>query len=191
MQGDDPPVDVVDAGADVDHGRGTGLDRGSSARPLSSRRCNAQTLTCQRARSARRAASQLTPHSGEAVVLPVDWAGGAIPGILTQQADWRLNIDVEAHQRQVQARPPHGREHLGSPEVARSTSANTAPASTASAARARSRDFGIQLRAKQKLKGYYGDVTEKQFKQHLSPRPPRMKGDTGQNLIGLLERGST
>ena len=39
-----------------------------------------------------------------------------------------------------------------------------APASTASAARARSRDFGLQLRAKQKLKGYYGDVTEKQFK---------------------------
>ena len=37
-------------------------------------------------------------------------------------------------------------------------------------------DFGLQLRAKQKLKGYYGDVTE------------RIKGDTGQNLIGLLEQ---
>ncbi|HKR24421.1 MAG TPA: 30S ribosomal protein S4 [Allosphingosinicella sp.] len=48
-------------------------------------------------------------------------------------------------------------------------------------------DFGIQLRAKQKLKGYYGDVTEKQFKRAYTDAA-RMKGDTGQNLIGLLER---
>ena len=48
-----------------------------------------------------------------------------------------------------------------------------APASTASAARARCRDFGIQLRAKQKLKGYYGDVTEKQFKQTYQRSQPR------------------
>ena len=48
-------------------------------------------------------------------------------------------------------------------------------------------DFGIQLRAKQKLKGYYGDNTEKQFKKNYF-EASRMKGDTGQNLIGLLER---
>ena len=48
-------------------------------------------------------------------------------------------------------------------------------------------DFGIQLRAKQKLKGYYGDVTEKQFKKTYA-EADRLKGDTGQNLIGLLER---
>ena len=48
-------------------------------------------------------------------------------------------------------------------------------------------DFGIQLRAKQKLKGYYGDVTEKQFK-HCYEEAARMKGDTSQNLIGLLEQ---
>ncbi len=48
-------------------------------------------------------------------------------------------------------------------------------------------DFGIQLRAKQKLKGYYGDVTEKQFKGCYQ-EAARMKGDTGQNLIGLLEQ---
>ncbi|QJU58837.1 30S ribosomal protein S4 [Sphingomonas sp. AP4-R1] len=48
-------------------------------------------------------------------------------------------------------------------------------------------DFGIQLKAKQKLKGYYGDVTEKQFKKAYA-EADRMKGDTGQNLIGLLER---
>ncbi len=48
-------------------------------------------------------------------------------------------------------------------------------------------DFGIQLRAKQKLKGYYGDVTEKQFKRAYK-EAAAMKGDTSQNLIGLLEQ---
>ncbi len=48
-------------------------------------------------------------------------------------------------------------------------------------------DFGIQLRAKQKLKGYYGDLTEKQFKR-VYVEAARVKGDTGENLIGLLER---
>ena len=48
-------------------------------------------------------------------------------------------------------------------------------------------DFGLQLRAKQKLKGYYGDVTEKQFKRTYQ-EASAMKGDASQNLIGLLER---
>jgi len=48
-------------------------------------------------------------------------------------------------------------------------------------------DYGIQLRAKQKLKGYYGEVTEKQFKRTYQ-EAASMKGDTGQNLIGLLEQ---
>jgi len=48
-------------------------------------------------------------------------------------------------------------------------------------------DYGIQLKAKQKLKGSYGDVTEKQFKKYYV-EASRMKGDTSQNLIGLLER---
>ncbi len=48
-------------------------------------------------------------------------------------------------------------------------------------------DFGLQLKAKQKLKGYYGEVTEKQFKAQYT-EAARMKGDTSQNLIGLLER---
>ena len=47
-------------------------------------------------------------------------------------------------------------------------------------------DFGIQLRAKQKLKGYYGDLTEKQFRR-IYTEAERVKGDTGENLIGLLE----
>ncbi|MEM6660683.1 MAG: 30S ribosomal protein S4 [Pseudomonadota bacterium] len=47
-------------------------------------------------------------------------------------------------------------------------------------------DFGLQLRAKQKLKGHYGDLTEKQFRRIYS-EAERRKGDTGENLIGLLE----
>ena len=48
-------------------------------------------------------------------------------------------------------------------------------------------DFCLQLRAKQKLKCYYGDLTEKQFKR-IFGEAARVKGDTGENLIGLLER---
>ncbi|MEI4473628.1 30S ribosomal protein S4 [Frigidibacter sp. MR17.24] len=48
-------------------------------------------------------------------------------------------------------------------------------------------DFGTQLRAKQKLKGYYGDLTEKQFRK-IFAEAERVKGETTENLIGLLER---
>ena len=48
-------------------------------------------------------------------------------------------------------------------------------------------DFGTQLRAMQKLKGYYGDLTEKQFRR-IYAEAERVRGDTGENLIGLLER---
>lgn len=47
-------------------------------------------------------------------------------------------------------------------------------------------DFGLQLMAKQKLKGYYGNITEKQFKRTYQ-EAARMKGNTAENLIGLLE----
>ena len=48
-------------------------------------------------------------------------------------------------------------------------------------------DFGTQLRAKQKLKGYYGNISEKQFRKYYA-EAIRLKGDSGENLIGLLER---
>ncbi len=48
-------------------------------------------------------------------------------------------------------------------------------------------DFGIQLKAKQKLKGYYGNISEKQFRS-IFKEANRIKGDTSENLIGLLER---
>ena len=47
-------------------------------------------------------------------------------------------------------------------------------------------DFGVQLRAKQKLKGYYGDLTEKQFRR-IFAEAERLRGDTGEKLVGLLE----
>ena len=47
-------------------------------------------------------------------------------------------------------------------------------------------DFGLQLRAKQKLKGYYGNLTEKQFSK-IYAEADRRKGNTSENLIGLLE----
>src|SRR6201746_1771994 len=48
-------------------------------------------------------------------------------------------------------------------------------------------DYGVQLKAKQKLRGYYGNITEKQFRG-IYEEAIRMKGDSGANLIGLLER---
>jgi len=48
-------------------------------------------------------------------------------------------------------------------------------------------DYGVQLRAKQKLRGYYGNISERQF-HGIYVEAGRMKGDTGENLIGLLER---
>jgi small subunit ribosomal protein S4 len=48
-------------------------------------------------------------------------------------------------------------------------------------------DFGTQLRAKQKLKGYYGNISEKQFRKYYQ-EAIRMKGDSGDNLVALLER---
>jgi small subunit ribosomal protein S4 len=47
-------------------------------------------------------------------------------------------------------------------------------------------DFGVQLRAKQKLKGYYGNISEKQFRR-IYQEANRLKGDTSENLIGILE----
>ncbi len=48
-------------------------------------------------------------------------------------------------------------------------------------------DYGIQLQAKQKLKGYYGNINERQFR-NIYRKAAMLKGDTGENLIGLLER---
>ena len=48
-------------------------------------------------------------------------------------------------------------------------------------------DYGVQLRAKQKLKGYYANISERQFRG-IYQEAIRMKGDSGAHLIALLER---
>ncbi|MEO5374177.1 MAG: 30S ribosomal protein S4 [Alphaproteobacteria bacterium] len=48
-------------------------------------------------------------------------------------------------------------------------------------------DYGTQLMAKQKLKGYYGNVSEKQFRRYYA-EAVRRRGDTSENLIDILER---
>lgn len=53
--------------------------------------------------------------------------------------------------------------------------------------RSKPSDYGVQLRAKQKLKGYYGNISEKQFRR-MYEEAVRRKGDTSENMIGLLER---
>jgi len=47
-------------------------------------------------------------------------------------------------------------------------------------------DYGVQLMAKQKLKGYYGNISERQFRKYYA-EALRRKGDNGENLIGILE----
>jgi small subunit ribosomal protein S4 len=48
-------------------------------------------------------------------------------------------------------------------------------------------DFGVQLMAKQKLRGYYGNIGEKQFRKYYE-EASRLRGDTSEKLIELLER---
>jgi small subunit ribosomal protein S4 len=48
-------------------------------------------------------------------------------------------------------------------------------------------DFGTQLKAKQKLKGYYANMSERQFRK-VYDEAVRITGDSSENLIGLLER---
>jgi small subunit ribosomal protein S4 len=53
--------------------------------------------------------------------------------------------------------------------------------------KAKTSDYGMQLKAKQTLKGYYGNINERQFRK-IYAEAQRRRGDTGENIIGLLER---
>ncbi len=53
--------------------------------------------------------------------------------------------------------------------------------------RKKASDYGVQLAAKQKLKGYYGNISERQFRKYYQ-EAVRQPGDTSEKLIGLLER---
>ena len=61
------------------------------------------------------------------------------------------------------------------------------PGQHAQGRRRKPSDYGIQLAAKQKLRGYYGNITEKQFRRTYN-EAVKVRGDTTEVLIGLLER---
>lgn len=61
-----------------------------------------------------------------------------------------------------------------------------APGQHGQTRRRKTSDYGLQLKAKQRLKGYYGNITEKQFRRTYD-EASRRRGDTSENLIGLLE----
>ena len=54
-------------------------------------------------------------------------------------------------------------------------------------ARGKISDYGVQLRAKQKLRGYYGNIGERQFRRYYQ-EATRRRGNTSEILIQLLER---
>jgi len=62
----------------------------------------------------------------------------------------------------------------------------TKPGQHGQGRRGKTSDYGLQLMAKQKLKFHYGDITEKQFRKTYD-EANRQKGNTAENLIGLLE----
>ena len=66
-------------------------------------------------------------------------------------------------------------------------SRNYSPGQHGNKRSSRPSDYGIQLQAKQKLKSYYGNINERQFRNFYR-KAIKKKGDTVENLIGLLER---
>ena len=66
-------------------------------------------------------------------------------------------------------------------------SRNTPPGQHGKKRHSRPSDYGIQLQAKQKLKFYYGNINERQFRNFYR-KAIKKKGDTVENLIGLLEK---
>ena len=63
---------------------------------------------------------------------------------------------------------------------------NYKPGQHGAASKGRSTDYGLQLKAKQRLKFYYGNISEKQFR-NLFELASKTKGDVSENFIGMLE----
>ena len=64
---------------------------------------------------------------------------------------------------------------------------NYAPGQHGKKKTGKSSDYGVQLQAKQKIKFYYGNINERQFR-NIYRKAVQKKGDATENLIGLLER---
>jgi small subunit ribosomal protein S4 len=63
---------------------------------------------------------------------------------------------------------------------------NYKPGQHGAASKGRSTDYGIQLKAKQRLKFYYGNISEKQFRNAFE-LASKTRGDVSENFIGMLE----
>ncbi len=63
---------------------------------------------------------------------------------------------------------------------------NYRPGQHGAASKGRSSDYGVQLRAKQRMKFYYGNISEKQF-YNTFKLAYRMKGDVSENFVATLE----
>ncbi len=63
---------------------------------------------------------------------------------------------------------------------------NYPPGQHGQSKKAKPTDYGVQLNAKQKLKSYYGNINERQFR-NIYRKAIKKKGDTTENLVGLLE----
>ena len=85
----------------------------------------------------------------------------------------------ETHSRQAQDRPAARREYLG-PAKSPFNKREYGPGEHGQRRRGKLSDYGQQLRAKQKLKGYYGNITEKQFKA-IYREAARLRGDTSRS----------
>ena len=66
-------------------------------------------------------------------------------------------------------------------------SRNTPPGQHGNKRHSRPSDYGIQLQAKQRLKSYYGNINERQFRNFYR-KAIKKRGDTVENLVGLLEK---
>ena len=75
------------------------------------------------------------------------------------------------------------RQPLGPAPRAQPTGRDLRAGGSTASGGAKPSDFGVQLAAKQRLRGYYGNITEKQFRRYYHIAGDR-KGDTGENLVG-------
>ncbi|MCS6890069.1 MAG: 30S ribosomal protein S4 [Rhodovarius sp.] len=91
----------------------------------------------------------------------------------------RLGVNLWGRDKSPVVKPRKGKESSGP--------RNYAPGQHGQRRKNKPTDFGVQLMAKQKLKGYYGNIGEKQFRRYYQ-EAVRRRGDASENLIELLER---
>ena len=101
----------------------------------------------------------------------------------------KRNCDDEARGSEVQNRSPDGRKHLGPPRSPYNKR-EYGPGQHGQRRKGKATDFGTQLKAKQKVKGYYGNISERQFhKYYVEAR--RLRGTRAPTSSVSSSEGST